>query len=137
MNAIEIKNNKARHNLSNLKYRQMEFRSVDGAVVGTFWSPLVKQKWCTATRGRLHEVCFDLSQFTVIWGVFLTTMGKPGLKGSFRPWSSKVRVWKFGVKYTNWNVLHPVNKKSCLLHIVLTLGISRIRILTLLQTTGF
>ena len=41
----------------------------DGALIGRwrcsrefFWNHLVKQKWCTATRGRLHEVCFDLSQ---------------------------------------------------------------------------
>ena len=60
---IEIKNNKARHNLSNVKYRQMAFRLVDGAVLGVFWNSLVKQKLCTATRGRLHEDCFDLSQY--------------------------------------------------------------------------
>ena len=41
---IEIKNNKARHNLSNVKYRQMALRLVDGAVVGSFLDPLVKQK---------------------------------------------------------------------------------------------
>ena len=33
---VEIKNNKARHNLSNVKYRQMAFQSIDGAVVGSF-----------------------------------------------------------------------------------------------------
>ena len=33
---IEIKNNKARHNLSNVKYRQMAFQSVDDAVVGSY-----------------------------------------------------------------------------------------------------
>ena len=43
-NTIKIKNNKARHNLSNVKYRQMAFQSVDGAVVGSFLNPLVKQK---------------------------------------------------------------------------------------------
>ena len=32
-----IKNNKARHNLSNVKCRQMAFRLVDGAVVGSFF----------------------------------------------------------------------------------------------------
>ena len=38
--SIEIKNNKARHNLSNVKYRQMAFRLVDGAVIGSFLEPL-------------------------------------------------------------------------------------------------
>ena len=42
--AIEIKNNKARHNLSNVKYRQMAFQSVDGAVVGSFLEPLGQTK---------------------------------------------------------------------------------------------
>ena len=38
--SIEIKNNKARHNLSNVKYRQMAFQSVDGTVVGNILEPL-------------------------------------------------------------------------------------------------
>ena len=41
---IEIKNNKARHNLSDVKYRQMAFRSVDGAVVGSFLETLGQTK---------------------------------------------------------------------------------------------
>ena len=41
---IEIKNNKARHNLSNVKYSQMAFGSVDGAVVGSFLEPLGQTK---------------------------------------------------------------------------------------------
>ena len=61
---IEIINNKARHNLININYRQMAFQSARWRCSWEFFgNPLVKQKWCTATRGRLHEVCFDLSQF--------------------------------------------------------------------------
>ena len=41
---IEIKNNKARHNLSNVKYRQMAFRLVDSAIVGSFLEPLGQTK---------------------------------------------------------------------------------------------
>ena len=41
---IKIKNYKARHNMSNEKYRQMTFRSVDGAVVGSFLEPLGQTK---------------------------------------------------------------------------------------------
>ena len=37
-------NNKARHNLSNVKYRQMAFWSVDSAVVGSFLEPLGQTK---------------------------------------------------------------------------------------------
>ena len=36
-NCKKIKNNKTRHNLMNVKNRQMAFRSVDGAVVGSFF----------------------------------------------------------------------------------------------------
>ena len=43
-NTIEIKDNKARHNLSNVKYRQMALQSVDGAVVGSFLEPLSQTK---------------------------------------------------------------------------------------------
>ena len=35
-NVIEIINNKARHNLINVKYRQMAFRSARSALVGSF-----------------------------------------------------------------------------------------------------
>ena len=42
--AIEIKKNKARHNLSNVKYRQMALQSVDGAVVGSFLELLGQTK---------------------------------------------------------------------------------------------
>ena len=38
--SVEIINNKARHNLMNVKYFQMVFRSVGGAVVRSFWEPL-------------------------------------------------------------------------------------------------
>ena len=41
---IEIIYNKTRHNLINVKYRQMVFRSVGGAVVGSFWEPLGQTK---------------------------------------------------------------------------------------------
>ena len=41
---IEIINNKATHNLMNVKYRQMVLRSVGGAVVGSFWEPLGQTK---------------------------------------------------------------------------------------------
>ena len=37
---IEIINNKARHNLVDVKYHQMVFRWVGGAVVGSFWVTL-------------------------------------------------------------------------------------------------
>ena len=43
-NGIEIKNNKAMHNLSNVKHHQMAFQSVDGAVVGNFLEPLGQTK---------------------------------------------------------------------------------------------
>ena len=43
-NCIEIKNNKTRHNLMNVKNRQMAFRSVDGAVVGSFSEALGQKK---------------------------------------------------------------------------------------------
>ena len=32
---------------------------------GVFWNPLVKRKWYTAARKRRHEICFDLSQYSV------------------------------------------------------------------------
>ena len=55
---IEIINNKARHNLINVKYHQMAFRLARWCCSWEFFgNPLVKRKWCTATRGRLHEVC--------------------------------------------------------------------------------
>ena len=41
---IEIKNNKARHNLMNVKYHQVAFRSVDGTVVGSFLDALSQTK---------------------------------------------------------------------------------------------
>ena len=41
---IEIKNNKARHNMSNAKYHQMAFRLVDGSVVDSFLEPIGKMK---------------------------------------------------------------------------------------------
>ena len=41
---IEIKNNKSWYNLSNVKYHQMAFRSVDGAVVGSFLEALGQTK---------------------------------------------------------------------------------------------
>ena len=37
---IEIKNNKARHNLSNAKSVRMAFRLVDGSVVDSFLEPI-------------------------------------------------------------------------------------------------
>ena len=50
---IEIINNKARHNLINVKYRQMAFRSARWRCSWEFFgNPLVKRKWCTAARGR-------------------------------------------------------------------------------------
>ena len=42
--SIEIINNKARHNLINVKYHQMVFRSAAGAVVESFWKPLGQTK---------------------------------------------------------------------------------------------
>ena len=42
--SLEIKNNKARHNLSNVKYHQMAFQSVDGAEVGSFLESLGQTK---------------------------------------------------------------------------------------------
>ena len=42
--SIEIKNNKARHNLMNVKYRQMVFRSLDGTVVGSYLEALSQTK---------------------------------------------------------------------------------------------
>ena len=41
---IEIINYKARHNLINVKYIQMVFRSVGGTVVGSFWETLGQTK---------------------------------------------------------------------------------------------
>ena len=41
---IEIINIKARHKMINVKYYQMVFRSVGGAVVGNFWEPLGQKK---------------------------------------------------------------------------------------------
>ena len=51
--SIEIKNNKARHNLMNVKYRQIAFRSVDGAVVGSFLVALSQAK---VMQGRQIEM---------------------------------------------------------------------------------
>ena len=42
--AIEIINRKARHNLINVKYHQMAFQLVDGAVVGYFLEHLSQMK---------------------------------------------------------------------------------------------
>ena len=39
-----MKNNKGRHNLSNVKYRQMALRLVDDAVVGSFLELLGQTK---------------------------------------------------------------------------------------------
>ena len=41
---IEIKNNKDRHNLRNVKFHHMVFRSVDGAIVGSFLESLGQTK---------------------------------------------------------------------------------------------
>ena len=43
-NCKKIKNNKTRHNLMNVKNLQMAFRSVDGAVVGSFLEALSQTK---------------------------------------------------------------------------------------------
>ena len=51
--SIEIKNNKARHNLMNVKYRQMTLRSVDGPVVGSFLEFIDRLK----TSLTVHTVC--------------------------------------------------------------------------------
>ena len=37
-------NNKARHNLINIKYSQMVFQSVGATVVGSFWETLGQTK---------------------------------------------------------------------------------------------
>ena len=64
---IEIIYNKARHNLINVKYRQMVFRSVGGAVVGSFWEPLGQTKvmhscqWETTHEifsSRIAQICY-------------------------------------------------------------------------------
>ena len=57
---IEIINNKARHNLINVKYRQMAFQSARWRCSWEFFgNPLVKRKWCTAAGGRqpTNEIC--------------------------------------------------------------------------------
>ena len=55
---VEIKNNKARHNLINVKYHQMAFQSVDGAVVGSFLEPLGQTKVMRSRqRETTHEIC--------------------------------------------------------------------------------
>ena len=58
---IEIKNNKARHNLSNLKYRQMAFRLVDGTVVGSFVEPLGQTK---EMHSHQREITWSLFWFS-------------------------------------------------------------------------
>ena len=55
---IEIINNKARHKVINVKYRQMVFWSVGGAVVGSFWKPLGQTKVMhNHQRETTHEIC--------------------------------------------------------------------------------
>ena len=57
---IEIKNNKARHNLSNVKYCQMAFRLVDGTVIGFFWELLGQTK---VMRSHQREITWSLFWF--------------------------------------------------------------------------
>ena len=89
---IEIKNNKARHNLSNVKYRQMAFQSVDGAVVRTFLEPLGQTKVMHSHHMKFVLICpddfFYLLHFTFIAKVALLMHNL----GSF---ASKTRITKF------------------------------------------
>ena len=57
---IEIKNNKARHTLSNVRYRQMAFRLVDGAVVGSFFG----RPWSNKSNAQPPEG--DYMKFVLI-----------------------------------------------------------------------
>ena len=61
--AIEIKKNKARHNLSNVKYRQMALQSVDGAVVGSFLEPLSQTK---VMHSHQRKLTWSLFWFVLI-----------------------------------------------------------------------
>ena len=58
INSITIINNKARHNLINVKYRQMVFPSVGGAVVGSFWEPLGQTKVMNAQPPEADYMIF-------------------------------------------------------------------------------
>ena len=62
---IEIKNDKARHKLINVKYCQMAFRSKDDTVVKSFLKLFGQTRVMhSRQRERRHEICFDLSQYT-------------------------------------------------------------------------
>jgi hypothetical protein len=60
---IEIKNNKARHNLSYVKYRQIAFWSIYSAVVGSFLEPLGQTK---VMHSHQREITWSLFWFVSI-----------------------------------------------------------------------